>query len=128
MKIRKLVKTIDQLIIKNEIGTNKNKTFFFLEYSTKNLSRQAIKKFFVKKSIKDFLIINKILKLNLFLNKFNTLKLFLNALDKVKTNLVYSQINTIYFNNFLLLKQFKKNLIIEHKFFTLLINKIILKF
>lgn len=128
MKIRKLVKTIDQLIIKNEIGKNKNKTFFFLEYSSKNLSRQVIKKFFVKKSVKDYLMINTILKLNLFLNKFSTLDFFLKASDKIKTNLVYSQINTIYFNNFLLLKNFKKSLIIEHKFLTLLTNKIILKF
>ena len=128
MKIRQLIKTIDQLIIKNEIGQNKIITFFFLEYSNKNLSRQTNKKIFIKKSIKNYLMINTRVKLNLFLNKFNTLQLFLNASDKVKTNLVYSQVNKTSFHNFILLQRFKKSFIIENKFFMLLINKIILKF
>jgi hypothetical protein len=128
MKIRQLIKTIDQLIIKNEIGQNKITTFFFLEYSNKNLSRQTNKKSFIKKSIKNYLMINTRVKLNLFLNKFKTLQLLLNASDKVKTNLVYSQVNKTSFNNFILLQRFKKSFIIENKFFMLLINKIILKF
>lgn len=128
MKAHKLVKTIDQLILKNEIGKNINKTFFFLEYTNKNIASKTFKKFFVKKFIKDHLIINKVLKLNLFLNKFSTLQLFLNESNKKKTSLVYSQINSTYFNNFLFLRLFKNNLNIENKFLILLINKIILKF
>ena len=123
MKIRKLNQILDQQIIENAIDKNK---IFFLEYTNKNLSQKKVKKLFIKKNIKKYLMFNITLKLNLFLNKFDTLELFLRASEETKTRLVYSRIINIHFNGLLLLKKFKKNLTIKNKYFILLLNKITL--
>ena len=76
MKIRKLNQILDQQIIENAIDKNTH-NIFFLEYTNQNLIQKKVKKLFIKKNIKKYLMFNITLKLNLFLNKFDTLKLFL---------------------------------------------------
>jgi hypothetical protein len=125
MKIRKLNQILDQQIIENAIDKNTH-NIFFLEYTNQNLIQKKIKKLFIKKNIKKYLMFNITLKLNLFLNKFDTLELFLRASEEIKTRLVYSRIMNIHFNGLLILKKFKKNLTIKHKYFILLLNKITL--
>ena len=125
MKIRKLNQILDQQIIENAIDKNTH-NIFFLEYTNQNLIQKKVKKLFIKKNIKKYLMFNITLKLNLFLNKFDTLKLFLRASEEIKTRLVYSRIMNIHFNGLLILTKFKKNLTIKHKYFILLLNKIIL--